>query len=237
VTALRVGVSHCLLGDPLRYDGQGRRSSFVVDKLGRIATLIPICPEVELGMSVPREPVRLEGSLKAPRMIAPGSGTDWTDSMNRFAQRRIGSPDLSELHGFVFTAKSPSCGAMRVKLYGPEGGPPRRQGIGLFAAAFMARFPLVPIAEDRQLAEPTAQAQFVLRLRAQQRLSKLWKTASERACLEEFHSRERALLELQSTRLLAQLDELLEEPGELTPQLQRRYAELYGAALTQPGEA
>ena len=139
----RVGISACLLGQQVRFDGGHKRDLFLTDTFGKFVDWVAICPEVEVGMGVPRETVRLVGAPSHPRMIAEKSGKDWTDAMHRFAAKRV--RDIAEKHlsGYVLKKNSPSCGMARVKVYNISG-MPERQGRGLFAAALMSQWPLLP---------------------------------------------------------------------------------------------
>src|SRR5947208_11090851 len=134
---LRVGVSSCLLGEKVRFDGQHKRDPFVVDELGKHVQWVPVCPELEVGMGVPREPVRLvriRGSQDA-RMVGIKSGDDWTARMQKFSAARVRALETEELSGFILKAKSPSCGMVRVKLYDGDktDRAPESTGSGLFA--------------------------------------------------------------------------------------------------------
>ncbi|MXW31292.1 MAG: DUF523 domain-containing protein, partial [Chloroflexi bacterium] len=145
----RIGVSACLLGEPLRYDGGHLRNEFLTQTLAPHVEWTPVCPESEVGMGTPREPVRLvdvgDGAL---RMQGVRSDTDHTDAMRSWAARRIGEIAGLELHGYVFTKNSPSCGLFRVKVYPSDGGPAARNGRGLFAEALTQHFPLLPVEEQ-----------------------------------------------------------------------------------------
>lgn len=99
---IRLGISTCLLGEPVRYDGGHKRDAFLVDILGRYVTWVPVCPEVEVGLPVPRESMRLEGNADAPRLVAPRSGTDYTERMAAWAATRAEQLAGAGLHGFVF---------------------------------------------------------------------------------------------------------------------------------------
>lgn len=171
---MRVGVSSCLLGARVRYDGAHKRDRFLVEQLGRFVEWVPVCPELEVGMGVPREAVRLvraDGALL--RMIGNRSGEDWTERMNAFAAKRVRA--LDDLCGYVLKSKSPSCGMERVKVYGPAGaGRPTRDGVGLFAAALRARCPNLPVEEEGRLQDPALRENFIERLFAYHRVRRLW---------------------------------------------------------------
>ncbi len=152
----RVGVSACLLGEAVRYDGGHKRNSLLVDEIGPQVEWVPVCPEVEVGMPVPREPVVLTG---AGRMVGATTGTDHTDAMLRFAEARIAA--LAPLDGYVLKSRSPSCG-----LEGVAGSP---TGSGLFAAALRRLCPDLPLAEEPWLEDEERRRAFLEAVRAHQR--------------------------------------------------------------------
>ncbi|HLU65548.1 MAG TPA: DUF523 domain-containing protein [Kofleriaceae bacterium] len=158
----RVGISSCLLGQEVRWDGRHRRSEAVL-ALARQVEWVPVCPEVEVGMGVPREPVRLVGPRERPRMIAR-SGADWTDRMEAWAEARLDA--LGDLDGYVLKAGSPSCGLAGVPIAGEAGGAP---GAGLFCAALRRRHPALPVAEETSLADEHQRERFLAEARARAR--------------------------------------------------------------------
>src|SRR5207244_9302051 len=160
---LRLGISACLLGHEVRYDGGHKRDPFLAETLGRFVEWGPVCPEVEVGLGVPREPIRLEGDPARPRLIAPGSSRDLTETMARFAHRRVAELARLELSGYVLKKDSPSCGKARVPVHGPKGLRSRR-GTGLFAGALMERFPLLPVEEEGRLQDPVHRENFLERV-------------------------------------------------------------------------
>jgi uncharacterized protein YbgA (DUF1722 family)/uncharacterized protein YbbK (DUF523 family) len=185
---LRLGVSACLLGRKVRYDGQHKRDPFLVEVLGPFVEWVPVCPELEVGMGVPREPIRLVGASAAPRLVGERSGQDHTEAMQRFAAGRARELEALDLDGYVTKRDSPSCGLERVRVHGPRGGPPRRDGVGMFVVALAARMPLLPLEEEGRLGDPALRESFVERLFAYAR----WKAAVARGMrrgdLVRFHA-------------------------------------------------
>lgn len=184
---LRVGISACLLGHEVRWDGGHKRDPFLTDTLGRWVEWVPVCPEVELGLGIPRETIRLEGTADAPRLVAPKSGRDLTVAMRRVARARAGALAGQDLVGFVLKKDSPSCGMERVRVHGPAG-PPRRDGVGLFARALMDALPLLPVEEEGRLHDPRLRENFVERLFAYNRFRALASDRPTRAALVSFHT-------------------------------------------------
>jgi uncharacterized protein YbbK (DUF523 family) len=151
---IRLGISSCLLGQEVRYDGGHKLSCFLRDTLGQYVDYVPVCPEVECGMPVPREPMHLLGDPDAPRLVTTQTGIDHTERMLRWARRRVQELEQEEICGFIFKARSPSCGVEQ----------PRAVGRGLFARALMERFPLLPTSEEAELEQPGPRKRFIERI-------------------------------------------------------------------------
>ena len=161
---LCIGISQCLLGDKVRYDGGHKRDNFLIEALGRHVEWVPVCPEAELGLGTPREPMRLVGDLQAPRLITISTGIDHTDAMNRFARQRVRQLEALDLSGYVFKADSPSCGITQVPLFNQD--IETHDTVGLFARAFIEHFPLMPVEEESRLHDPQAVKNFLERILA-----------------------------------------------------------------------
>ncbi|MCP4715765.1 MAG: DUF523 domain-containing protein, partial [Deltaproteobacteria bacterium] len=146
---IRLGISRCLLGDCVRYNGGHKLDSFLVETLGAYVEYLPVCPEVECGMGVPREPLRLVGETKLPRLVTCRTNRDCMQQMQNWACKRIKELEQDRLCGFVFKSKSPSCGKEAVEVYSGTDGMAVLRGIGIFARAFMDHFPLLPVEDER----------------------------------------------------------------------------------------
>jgi uncharacterized protein YbbK (DUF523 family) len=163
----RVGVSACLLGEKVRYDGDHRLERFVLEDLGRLFDLVPVCPEVEAGFGVPRETVQLEGDdLDRLRMVTTRTRLDQTSPMLQWAGARVEQLARERLCGFILKKGSPSCGVAGVKVYSGTDPEPRMIGQGLFARALRRRFPGLPLADEEMLRDPAFAAEFVARVRS-----------------------------------------------------------------------
>jgi uncharacterized protein YbbK (DUF523 family) len=174
---LRIGVSACLLGREVRYDGRHKRDALLLEELAPRVTFVPVCPELEVGMGVPRQPVRLvRGAGGRTRMLGSDSGEDWTERLNALAARRVDELAAEGLAGFVLKARSPSCGLAGVELHEAEGAPPNapptRHGVGLFARALLERLPGLPVEEDERLHDSRVRASFLARAAAYARASR-----------------------------------------------------------------
>ena len=157
---IRLGVSACLLGEEIRYDGQHKLDRFIRDTLGQYVEFVPVCPEVECGLGIPREAMRLVGDPQAPRLVTVRTGIDHTERMLAWARKRVKELESENLCGYVFKSTSPSCGMARVKVY-DRNGVPKNTGVGLFARAFMDHFPLLPVEEEGRLHDPKLRETFV----------------------------------------------------------------------------
>lgn len=227
---LRLGVSSCLLGEQVRFDGGHKHDRFLTDLLGRHVDWVPVCPELEVGMGVPREAVRLEGDVAAPRMVGVRSKTDHTAAMARFARARVRQLGALGLHGYVFKKGSPSCGMERVRVYA-VGGMPSRRGRGLFAAAFMEALPLLPVEEEGRLNDPVLRENFIERVFAYRRWLAL-AAAPTRGGLVAFHTAHKFQLLAHSQKLYRELGRLVgEQKRERPAALVAAYGELFMAAL------
>jgi uncharacterized protein YbgA (DUF1722 family)/uncharacterized protein YbbK (DUF523 family) len=227
---LRLGVSACLLGQEVRYDGQHKRNAFLTDVLGPFVEWVPVCPELEVGMGVPREPVRLVGPSDQPRMVAERSGADWTERMRALAEERVAALAKAGLDGFATKKGSPSCGMERVRVWSGKGGPPRRDGRGLFAQVLMERMPLLPVEEEGRLEDPALRESFIERIFAYARWKAACAAGLTRGALVAFHTAHKLTLLAHSPAAYRQLGQVVANPGKSPP---RKLAEAYGAAFME----
>ncbi len=168
----RVGISACLLGQEVRYDGGHRRNDFLTDTLGSYVEWVPVCPEVELGMGTPRPPIRLQRQGGEIRLVIPSTGRDYTDAMREYAERRVDALAKLDLDGYVLKRGSPSCGLEGVEIHHGTGSS-ARDGRGLFAEALKTRLPDLPAAEEGWLEEPWFRERFLQRVFARHHLRRL----------------------------------------------------------------
>lgn len=225
----RLGISACLLGQKVRYDGGHKEDAFLCETFGRFVEWIPVCPELEVGMGVPRESVRLVGAPSDPKLIAERSGRDWTAAMKRFAAVRMNELAELKLSGYVFKKNSPSCGVERVRVYGSKNMPARR-GRGLFAATVMAKFALLPVEEEGRLNDPSLRENFIERVFAYHRWQDALANAKSARALVEFHTRHKFLLLAHSERHYRRLGRLV--AGQKTNPLRATYEE-YGRVFME----
>ena len=207
-TCPKIGISACLLGQEVRFDGGHKRDLFLADLFGKFVAWVAICPEVEVGMGVPRETLRLVGAPAQPRMIAERSGKDWTEAMLHFASKRVRDIAEKQLSGYVLKKNSPSCGMARVRVYNTKG-MPERQGRGLFAAALMNQFPLLPIEEEGRLNDLKLRDNFIERVFAYHRWLQATSERRSPSALVRFHTSHKYLLLAHSERHYRQLGRLV----------------------------
>lgn len=160
---IRIGISSCLLGNPVRYDGAHKLNRILLDSLGQDVDYMPVCPEIECGMGSPREATRLEGLSDAPRLITRLTREDRTDMMIRWAKNRVTQLERENLSGFIFKSNSPSCGMERVKIY-DDLDVAAGTGTGLFARILMESFPGLPVEEESRLGDRALCEKFIERI-------------------------------------------------------------------------
>jgi len=164
----RIGVSSCLLGEAVRYNGGHKRDAFLLDVLGPYVEWVAVCPEVEIGLGTPRPAIRLvrigQGDRDNIRLVTPETGADHTAAMRRWAERRVEELAAADLDGYVLKKGSPSCGMEQIELYPSEGGAPDKTGRGLFAAALLERLPHLPVEDEGRLNDPLVRESFISRV-------------------------------------------------------------------------
>ena len=157
---IRIGISSCLLGEKVRYDHGHKLDHFLRDTLGQYVEYVPVCPEVECGLPVPREAMRLIGSAESPRLVTVRTQRDLTEQMQQWAERRVVELEKESLCGFVFKSGSPSSGIAKVKVY-TESGIPRKIGVGMFARKLMEHFPMLPVEDEGRLHDAVLRERFI----------------------------------------------------------------------------
>jgi uncharacterized protein YbgA (DUF1722 family)/uncharacterized protein YbbK (DUF523 family) len=229
---LRLGVSSCLLGNEVRFDGGHKRDRFVTDLLGRFVEWVPVCPEVEVGMETPRPAMRLVGGDNGVRMVEIKSGHDHTEAMRRFSARRVGALRGLDLCGYILKKDSPSCGMTRVRVYGDKS-MPTRQGTGLYASALMAAYPNLPVEDEGRLHDAKLRENFIERVFAYQRLSRLLRGRWTRGQVVAFHTAHKLQVMAHSTVAYRDLGRLVATLKQTPrPVFRERYATGFMQALT-----
>jgi uncharacterized protein YbgA (DUF1722 family)/uncharacterized protein YbbK (DUF523 family) len=227
---LKIGVSACLLGQNVRYNGGHQLNHFIRDILGQYMEFVPVCPEVECGMSTPRETLRLVGNEDAPRLVTSRSGVDHTEQMQSWARAKIKQLEQEGLCGFIFKKDSPSSGLYRVKVYS-EHGMPRNVGTGIFAKAFTVHFPLLPVEEDGRLNDGRLRENFIESLFVFKHFRDLKAAPPSRGALVDFHTRHKLLLLAHSPEHYRRMGRFIANMPEPVEEAYRQYGELLAETL------
>ncbi len=229
---IRLGISTCLLGEKVRFDAGHKRDRFLTDVLGEYFEWVPVCPELEVGMGVPREAVRLVGTVDAPRMVGVKSETDWTGKMTSYSSERVRGLAKLQLSGYIFKSDSPSCGMERVKVYA-QNGMPSKSGRGIFAKAFMDEYPLIPVEEEGRLNDPKLRENFIVRVFAYHRLQHLTSGRFSIGELVHFHSVHKYLMLAHSPNHYSMLGKLVANAKKLPhASLRDTYARMFMEGLS-----
>lgn len=211
---IRLGISACLLGEPVRYDGGHQLDHYLKDTLGKYVEFVPVCPEVECGFGVPRETLRLVGNPANPRLVTTRTKQDFTERMEAWAKKKTAELEKEDLCGFVFKSGSPSSGMERVKVY-DEKGVPTKNGVGLFARTFMERFPLTPVEEDGRLHDPLLRENFIERIFTCRRWCEAMEGKNKIRALLDFHTKNKYLILSHSRKHLQQMGQLVAKANEI----------------------
>ncbi|MDI6763175.1 MAG: DUF523 and DUF1722 domain-containing protein [Thermodesulfobacteriota bacterium] len=190
---INLGISACLLGENVRYDGGHKLDCFLTDTLGQYVEYVPVCPEVECGLPIPREAMHLEGDSDSPRLVTTRTKQDMTDRLVQWARKRVIDLEKENLCGFIFKSDSPSSGMERVKVYN-EKGMPVKKGVGMFARIFMEHFPLLPVEDEGRLHDPKLRDNFIERIFALKRWREVILKKESRGTLVEFHTKHKLLI-------------------------------------------
>ena len=228
---IKIGVSMCLLGKDVRWNGGHSKSRFITDTLSEFVDFVPVCPEVEAGFPIPRETFRLVGDPDNPRLITSKNKVDHTDHMLRWARQRVRELKKEDLCGFIFKKDSPNSGLLRVKVYNDKGMPVKK-GVGIFARAFTEAFPRVPVEEDGRLNDNKLRENFIEQIFAMKRWRETLQKRKSVGSLIAFHTNEKLLLLSHSQSHYRQMGKLVAVGKSMkASELYDRYEALYTKAL------
>lgn len=227
---ITIGVSSCLLGNKVRFDGGHKHDRYITGTLGTFFEFVAVCPEVECGLPVPRESMRLVGDPEDPLLLTSRTGLDHTSRMKEWTTSRVEQLANNDLCGFIFKSKSPSSGMERVKVYG-KNNMPRTVGVGLFARAFKERFPLIPVEEEGRLHDMALRENFIESVFVYRR----WRSVASDFTLDKlvhFHTDHKMLLRSHSEKHYRELGRIVAKAGNLNPdELLTVYQETLMAAM------
>ncbi len=228
---IKLGISSCLVGERVRWNGTHKLDRFFTDTLGKFVEYVPVCPEVECGFDVPREPFRQVGEPDSPRLITSRTKIDYTDRMTQWARERVIELEKEDLCGFIFKSRSPSSGMERVKVYN-ETGIPVKKGVGIFARKFMEHFPLLPVEEDGRLHNPKLRENFIERIFTFKRWREALAEQKSRGNLVSFHTKHKMLILSHSPQYHRRMGKLVAQAKEIPlKELYKQYQELLMEAL------
>ncbi len=205
---IRVGVSSCLLGNPVRYDGGHKHDRYITDILGNYFDFVPVCPEIECGLPVPREAMRLLGDSEAPRLVTSRNGIDLTDTMLGYCHKRVRELEKDDLCAFIFKKDSPSSGLHKVKVYG-DSGQAQKKGRGLFAAALTNHFPLLPVEEEGRLHDAGLRENFIEKVFCYHRWKNFLRQKPNYKTLIDFHAGHKLQLMSHSPKHLSKMGKMV----------------------------
>ena len=228
---IKLGISSCLLGEQVRYDGGHRLDRFVRDTLGQYVEYVQVCPEVECGFGSPREALRLVGDPDSPRLVTTRTKKDYTERMLKYSRKRMKELEKEDLCGFIFKSNSPSSGMEGVKVYN-EKDMSVKKGKGIFAALFMGHFPLIPVEDDGRLHEPRIRENFIERIFTLKRWREILQAKKSLGSLVEFHTQHKLLILSHSQKHYGTMGKLVATGKEHTVQeLFSKYESLLMEAL------
>ncbi|MCX5907048.1 MAG: DUF523 and DUF1722 domain-containing protein [Deltaproteobacteria bacterium] len=228
---IKLGISTCLLGEPVRFDGGHKLDHFLVNTLGQYVEYVPVCPEVECGLGTPRESMRLVGDPQNPRLVTSRTHIDHTERMVQFARKRVAELEKEDLCGYLFKSGSPSSGMERVKVYDPNG-VPAKIGVGIFARTFREHFPLLPVEEEGRLNDPKLRENFVERIFALKRWREILARNPALNNLIAFHTGHKLLILAHSPRHYQEMGKLVARGKEISlKDLYAQYQSLFLQAL------
>jgi len=230
---IKIGVSSCLIGEKVRWNGDHKQNHFVREVLANYFEYVSVCPEMEVGMGVPRETVALYGNLEKSRMISKKTQTDWTRPMKNYIKDRLKSLTHDDLCGYIFKSKSPSCGLGRIPVYSEFGSNKVRHGSGMFAQAFTKAFPIVPTEDEGRLNDPRIRENFIVKVFSFYRLQTLFKQKFALGTLVKFHTQQKFLLLAHSRKHYDILGQLVAKPKSMGIEILKiKYGEIFMKALT-----
>lgn len=231
-TPIKLGISSCLLGERVRWNGDHKLDRFLTDTLGKFVEYVPLCPEVECGFGIPREPLRLVGDPDSPRLITSRTNQDYTDRMNQWARKRVAELEKEGLSGFIFKSNSPSSGMERVKVYN-EKGIPVKKGVGIFAGVFMEHFPLLPVEEEGRLHDLKFRENFIARVFTLKRWREALGGKESWGNLVNFHTKHKMLILSHSPQHHRMMGKLVDRAKDIP--LKTLYREYQGLLMEALG--
>jgi uncharacterized protein YbgA (DUF1722 family)/uncharacterized protein YbbK (DUF523 family) len=228
---IRLGISACLLGENVRFDGGHKKDQYLTGTLAQFVEWVPVCPEVDIGLGTPRESLHLIGNPEAPRMVTTKTNVDYTDAMLKYAHAKVEQLKKLHLNGYILKKDSPSCGMERVRVYAGKG-MATRNGVGLFARVLLEQMPTLPVEEEGRLNDSGLRENFIVRVFCNYRWQNLLARPFRLNALITFHAQHKFLLMAHSEKHLRELGKLVAAAKSYKPkELLGKYAEIFFTAL------
>jgi uncharacterized protein YbgA (DUF1722 family)/uncharacterized protein YbbK (DUF523 family) len=228
---IRLGISSCLLGAKVRFDGGHKRDRYLTDVLGEWFDWVPVCPELDIGLGVPRPTIRLVAGEDGPRLVEPKSGDDLTEKMEVYSKEKIDALMAKDLDGYILKRASPSCGMERVKVFG-KGGMPSKDGVGIFARVLLEKWPNLPVEEEGRLSDPVLRERFIEHVFCRHRWRTLVRRGLSRRRLVEFHTAHKLVLRAHNETGYRRLGRIVASAGKIPDEeLYRSYEDEFHQVL------
>jgi uncharacterized protein YbgA (DUF1722 family)/uncharacterized protein YbbK (DUF523 family) len=223
---IKVGIASCLLGNPVRWNGGHKLDRFIFHTLGQHIDFVPVCPESECGLGIPRDTMHLAGDPAAPRLVTTKTGDDKTDQMQHWAKGRLKELAGEDLCGYIFKTKSPSNGMRKLKVFKT-----REQifynGVGIYARMFMDRFPNLPVIDDGMLHDPGLRSNFIEQIFTLRRWREVLAERKTVGRVVAFHTRQKLLIMSHSPKHYREMGKLVAAGKSMPPgRLYDRYEAL-----------
>jgi uncharacterized protein YbgA (DUF1722 family)/uncharacterized protein YbbK (DUF523 family) len=232
---VRIGVSACLLGGEVRFDGGHKHDRYLTDVLDQNVEWLPICPEIEVGMGVPRPVLQLRGGEIGERLVERESGLDWTGRMRSYAEARVRELESTGLDGFIVKKDSPSCGMSRVRVYKELGAMPTREGVGHFAQALTRSLPELPLEEEGRLRDAVLRERFIEQIFSHNRWRVLVSRGLTRRSLIAFHEAHKMLILAHDQKIYREMGRIVASFGDVPDEdVYSAYRSRFVAAFRRP---
>ena len=233
-TKIKIAISSCLMGHEVRYNGGHKRHNFLMNELSHFVEWRPFCPEVAIGLGVPRPTLRLVGSAEDPRLVMPKTNEDYTEKMQSYARGLAEQLKQEDIHGIILKSASPSCGLRRVKVYS-EKGFPTKSAVGIFANEIVKSNFLLPVEEDGRMNDPMYRENFIFRVFAWKEWTEIIDSGISMKKLYHFHAKHKYRLMAHSPKLQKELGQLLASKKEQrVKDLADEYIKNFMTVLTSP---
>ena len=213
--SITIGISSCLLGKKTRYDGDHRRDDHLLKAFGRYVKWVPVCPEVECGLPIPREPMKLVGNINYPSLVTKKTKIDHTERMKKYVNRKLKALEKEDLDGFIFKSRSPSCGIRKVRVSDRSGS--YCMGRGIFTDDFVRSFQNTPVEDEQRFHNRNNLHNFIERVVLLYKWKEFIKNKSSIISLVSFHSDHKLTIMAHNPTYLRELDRMISNANKYKP--------------------